>query len=220
MSEEAIQPQEEKDLQTEVKNGETENLILGKFKSYEDLEKSYTELQASFSSKSNFEKMYNSELEKNKVPDEYVASGDLLDLEPSVLRGMAEEAKKLNLTQEQFNKYAQDRKQKNNAAKDEKDEVNAPIISDALKKHLISDYNFNEGMLKAMGKAEIDKYEKNYQESLNTNTRVSSTSSSEIITRDTVRKLYGEMQAARGGNINEYNAAFEKWLNASEKSRR
>ena len=142
---------------TDVKeNNESQENILyaNRFKSVEAMESSYLELEKSFSQKSQFESKYNEvkdykdkyeELSiKSSVPDEYTASGKLLEIEEAELRALAEEAKGYNMTQDQFDKWSNRRIEDKSANKREPVE-----ISDDLKKYL-ADSGMSENLINSL----------------------------------------------------------------------
>ena len=187
-------------------------LYANRFKTAEAMEASYIELEKSFSQKSQFESKYNEvkdykekydELSsKSRVPDEYTASGELLEIDEKELRTLAEEAKGYNMTQDQFNKMAKKRIEAKETNKKEKVE-----IGDDLKKYL-EGVGMSENLINSFDAKDVEHYEACRQKSLNSNTDVTGGGSQERTTAERKRELYRKFKAVEkmGGKM-----ADEAW---------
>ena len=199
---------------TENNESQESKLYANRFKSAEAMESSYLELEKSFSQKAQFESKYNEvkdykdkyeELSiKSSVPDEYTASGKLLEIEEAELRALAEEAKGYNMTQDQFDEWSNRRIEDKSANKREPVE-----ISDDLKKYL-ADSGMSENLINSFDAKDVEHYEARRQKSLDSNTNVTGGTGQLRTTQQVKRELYAKFKAVEkmGGR-----AADDAWNN-------
>lgn len=181
--------------------------ILGRFETQSDLEKGYTELETAFSQKQNWEKKYNNDL---AVPDNYVKDDSIEDIDDDFLKSTSDEAKKLNLTQSQFNKYAKD-KYDLKLAKEKSIADNKFDIKENVTNYLKDNLGLTDATINLLSKEDVAVYEDKYQMSLNTNTNVNS-SYNNIDRSQSKKDAYKLLkEAERSGTHFEKKKAFEKW---------
>tara|TARA_R110002074_G_scaffold251376_2_gene422910 strand:- start:971 stop:1582 length:612 start_codon:yes stop_codon:yes gene_type:complete len=181
--------------------------ILGRFETQGDLEKSYTELETAFSQKQNWEKKYNADF---AVPENYLKDDSIEDIDDEFLNSTSEDAKKLGLTQSQFNKYAKNEYELK-LAKDKSIEDSKFEISENISKFMKDNIGLTDRVINLLSKDDIAVYESKYQESLNTSTNVTSSyhNTDKLKSKKEAYKTLKE--AERSGTHFERKAAFEKW---------
>tara|TARA_R110000737_G_scaffold86221_3_gene118787 strand:+ start:133 stop:744 length:612 start_codon:yes stop_codon:yes gene_type:complete len=181
--------------------------ILGRFETQGDLEKSYTELETAFSQKQNWEKKYNADF---VVPENYLKDDSIDDIDDEFLNSTSEDAKKLGLTQLQFNKYAKN-KYDLKLAKDKSIEDSKFEIKESVSQFIKNDIGLTDSTINLLSKEDVEVYEKRYQESLNTTTNVNS-SYHNVDKTKSKKEAYRELkEAERTGSHFDKNKAFEKW---------
>lgn len=181
--------------------------ILGRFETQGDLEKSYTELETAFSQKQNWEKKYNADF---AVPENYLKDDSIEDIDDEFLNSTSEDAKKLGLTQSQFNKYAKNEYELK-LAKDKSVEDSKFEISENISKFMKDNIGLTDRVINLLSKDDIAVYESKYQESLNTSTNVTSSyhNTDKLKSKKEAYKALKEVE--RSGTHFEKKAAFEKW---------
>ena len=157
-------------------NDNTNKKILGRFENHKELEKAYRELETSYSKKQNWEKKYNEDL---NIPENYLKSDN---------------AKKLNLNQSQFVKYAQELHNKNLEIQKQK-ESEKVTLDDNLATYLKNELGLTEHIISSLNKEDVKVYENKLQESLNTNSSVNN-SYHTINTNTSRKKAYRELKNA------------------------
>ena len=181
--------------------------ILGRFDTQSDLEKSYTELETAFSQKQNWEKKYNADF---AVPENYLKEDSIEGIDDDFLNSTSEDAKKLGLTQSQFNKYAKD-KYELKLSKDKSLEDSKFEINENVSRFIKNDIGLTDSTINLLSKDDVAVYEKRYQDSLNTTTNVNSSYHS-VDKAKSKKEAYRELkEAERTGSHFDKSKAFEKW---------
>lgn len=199
-----------------IKDNSEQPLILGRFKSQSDLEKSYQELETSYSQKKNFESQYedaNSKLNSYVVPEEYKATGDLIKVSENDLRNLAIRAKKLSLTQSQFETYASD-KVKRKADLEEQQLKDKVEVDEVLKSYMTEDLGLSDNLVSKMSKDDLNVFSKQRSSTLDTDTSIhGGYSQNSNITK---REAYKTMNALKRRGGKEYDNAFNVWKSLVE----
>lgn len=172
-------------------NDNTNKKILGRFENHKELEKAYRELETSYSKKQNWEKKYNEDL---NIPENYLKSDDISDIDDDFLQSISDNAKKLNLNQSQFVKYAQELHNKNLEIQKQK-ESEKVTLDDNLATYLKNELGLTEHIISSLNKEDVKVYENKLQESLNTNSSVNN-SYHTINTNTSRKKAYRELKNA------------------------
>lgn len=197
----------ENNLNSENKEHQDTDKILGRFENHSELEKAYKELESSYSKKENWEKKYTQDL---SVPDNYIHNDEIKDIEEDFLSDIAKEAKDLGLNQLQFNKYAKSKYDIKTKLESERD-ANKFEIKENIGKFLKEDIGLTDTTINLLSKNDVEIYEKRYQDSLNTNSNVNN-SYHHVDKAKLKQEAYRELkEAERNGSHFDKNKAFKKW---------
>ena len=146
----------------EDKNQESQ-LIMGKFKTVEDLEKSYKSLKDQYD---------NVASQKNKfiVPDEYKVNGDLELTNQKTIDKAKDHSKKYGYTQTQFENYLNSQKEKENKILEQKEKIKTEFENlEEIEKYIKEDVGLKNTSLYDMNIEDIKTIKNKMENKINTN---------------------------------------------------
>lgn len=178
----------------------TENLLAGKFKTVEDLEKSYTQLQTLMGQRANVQTEFEALKAQNSVPESY--NVESLDVEHEVLTDWQAKAKRLGLTQSQFDNFCQsniDSKVKIDEQRKDAELNKAKKYGEGVyeqtKKYIASEHKLSESTIKNLSEDELTHFSRLHKKFTESPQITGSTSAVYQVTRTQVneaREAYNE----------------------------
>ena len=138
-------------------------LIMGKFKTVEDLEKSYKSLKDQYD---------NVASQKNKfiVPDEYKVNGDLELTNQKTIDKAKDHSKKYGYTQTQFENYLNSQKEKENKILEQKEKIKTEFENlEEIEKYIKEDVGLKNTSLYDMNIEDIKTIKNKMENKINTN---------------------------------------------------
>ena len=144
-------------------NNQESQLIMGKFKSVEDLENSYKSLKDQYD---------NVASQKNKfiVPDEYKVNGDLELTNQKIIDKAKIHSKKYGYTQNQFENYLNSQKEKENKILEQKEKIKTEFENlEEIENYIKEDVGLKNTSLYDMNIEDIKTIKNKMENKINTN---------------------------------------------------